>query len=1257
MLAQAPGRIRHLAWLLIQASAAVVVTLAALAAAALIALHFWIWPAMSDRQSAWFSQFQAQMSQRGLSVAVGGLTADWETWFRPRIRVTQLEIARPNGDRVLAIGEIQAVLGPRSLASLLHWAPVFSEIRLQDPQLYAERDAKGEIIIAGIPLAGDQSDPEMMNWLLRQGRLRVDGGEMIWRDLARNRSARLRDLTFAMNNLGVNHAWALKATPPATLGEGFVVQGDFRHALGGSPADLRDWIGEAFIQFDRVNLSELTQFVHLPQAAPLRVNSGQGALRAWIKLDAGTLEDLTVDLDLSDASLQWGTPKRPMLLKRLTGRVQTRLADREQQVSLTNVRLESSQLKTSAQIPSAALTLKQKPGAGNLSAQISAKTIDLSAAMWLLEHIPLPQDWRSSLAGLQPSGSLIDLRLAWEEEGDVAKRFSIDSGFENLSLAPLGKRPGFSRASGSVKANDQSGELMLASRSGSLSFPGIFESAALNFDRLDAQLGWSTKNLLASADGQQTSAEVTIRRLAVSNPDLALEASGAYRWRSGSLGEADLSGKVMRAEFNKIVDYVPKTVGSETRAWLKQHLISAKNTSASFELRGPLERFPFRDASEGKFIVNAQTEAAVMRPTAGWPLINNIRAQVVFDRHQFRTAAKGARMGPLGLSEISARIDDLEANDPILLVDGVISGDLQAFIDAANQSPVKAMLKETTVDMRAKGQASLALGLRLDLSVADRSQINGKLSTAKSVFRVAQGLPEISIAVADVGFNQSGITAFSLQGQALGGPLRVSSKPAERSPSGPAVPLTISVEGQAAGPALERWTEEAIGLSIKNTLTGSTRYSATLELQDTTIRTVIRSSLEGLGSTLAGSFRKRAQDDWGLRIDVLHQEPRPGASAAPSQTWTISSNQQRLNARIQRSLTARREAVIDIDSRQLAGQFRWTPAVAAAKAAKGVRTQPLLQARLARLWLDAPSTEDAAPQDETSDAIAQEWPTVDLVVDDFRVGERAWGRLEVQASPVAATRSWEILRFSVLNPDAELSGQGQWAMLTQGRQRRSRTSLNLELRVSNGGALLARSGYPKVIRDTKGKIEGRLHWPGSPLDFSGATLNGNLSLNLEQGQFLKADPGLARLVSVVNLQSLPRRIKLDFRDIFSEGFTYERLRGDLQFLNGQASTQNLRIIGVQASVMLEGTADIRRETQDLRVLVLPEFNAGLASLGYAALVNPAVGLGAFVAQYILRNPVRELLSYEYRVTGSWEDPVVESARRELRSNTPEIKAK
>jgi uncharacterized protein YhdP len=283
---------------------------------------------------------------------------------------------------------------------------------------------------------------------------------------------------------------------------------------------------------------------------------------------------------------------------------------------------------------------------------------------------------------------------------------------------------------------------------------------------------------------------------------------------------------------------------------------------------------------------------------------------------------------------------------------------------------------------------------------------------------------------------------------------------------------------------------------------------------------------------------------------------------------------------------------------------------------------------------------------------------VNLEISDFRVGERRWGRLELEASPDVTNRAWNVEQFTMMNSDATLNGKGQWSMFASPAKGapRSRTTLDLKLKISNAGALLKRSGYPGVVRDTKGEIEGRLLWPGSPLEFSGAALSGTLKLDLEQGQFLKTEPGLARLIGVVNLQSLTRRIKLDFRDVFSEGFTYERIRGNLEFLSGQASTQNLRIIGVQASVLLEGSANLRDETQNLRVLVLPEVNAGLASLGYAALVNPAVGLGAFLAQYVLRNPVREILSYEYQVTGRWDEPVVTPVKRQIDSNRQEMRS-
>jgi hypothetical protein len=87
---------------------------------------------------------------------------------------------------------------------------------------------------------------------------------------------------------------------------------------------------------------------------------------------------------------------------------------------------------------------------------------------------------------------------------------------------------------------------------------------------------------------------------------------------------------------------------------------------------------------------------------------------------------------------------------------------------------------------------------------------------------------------------------------------------------------------------------------------------------------------------------------------------------------------------------------------------------------------------------------------------------------------------------------------------------------------------------------------------------------------------GQISINIESGQFLKADPGLAKLLSVLSLQSLPRRLSLDFRDVFSEGFAFDFVRGDMLIDQGVASTNNLQMKGVNAAVLMEGRADIER---------------------------------------------------------------------------------
>ena len=97
-------------------------------------------------------------------------------------------------------------------------------------------------------------------------------------------------------------------------------------------------------------------------------------------------------------------------------------------------------------------------------------------------------------------------------------------------------------------------------------------------------------------------------------------------------------------------------------------------------------------------------------------------------------------------------------------------------------------------------------------------------------------------------------------------------------------------------------------------------------------------------------------------------------------------------------------------------------------------------------------------------------------------------------------------------------------------------------------------------------------------------MSGAFTVNVASGQFLKAEPGIAKLLGVLSLQALPRRLTLDFRDVFSEGFSFDFLRGDVTIEKGMARTNNLQMKGVNAAVLMEGSADIARKRRTSRWL-------------------------------------------------------------------------
>ncbi len=339
-----------------------------------------------------------------------------------------------------------------------------------------------------------------------------------------------------------------------------------------------------------------------------------------------------------------------------------------------------------------------------------------------------------------------------------------------------------------------------------------------------------------------------------------------------------------------------------------------------------------------------------------------------------------------------------------------------------------------------------------------------------------------------------------------------------------------------------------------------------------------------------------------------------------------------------------------LDADQLGGYVEY-------RAAGGPTNPGRIHARLARLALppaDAESVENLLVQAPAS------VPALDIVIDDFELRGKKFGRVEIEAANRAAEgggREWRMSRFAVTNADALLTGTGQWRPAAAGAgaaaARQQRMVMDFKLDLVDSGAVLDRLGFGGTVRGGKGRMSGQLSWAGSPLSLHVPSLDGRINLAIDAGQFLKAGPGAGRLLSVLNLQALPRRLLLDFRDVFQEGFAFDNVTGDVTIDDGVASTNNLRMRGVQAAVLMEGSADIARETQSLRVLVVPEINAGTASLAYAV-INPAVGLGTFLAQIFLRRPLMAASTREFTVQGSWADPKVERVERKLGEPLPDL---
>ncbi len=169
-------------------------------------------------------------------------------------------------------------------------------------------------------------------------------------------------------------------------------------------------------------------------------------------------------------------------------------------------------------------------------------------------------------------------------------------------------------------------------------------------------------------------------------------------------------------------------------------------------------------------------------------------------------------------------------------------------------------------------------------------------------------------------------------------------------------------------------------------------------------------------------------------------------------------------------------------------------------------------------------------------------PALDITADDFVIGKAQLGKLELLAGQEG--RNWGIEKLQITNPDSSIMIHGIW----QNRTASPRVHADLTLKATDIGKFLTRLGHEDRVTRGSGTVEGALSWHGNPESIDYSTLSGNFKLNARRGQFPRFEPGIGRLFGIFNLRSLPRRITLDFHDVFSEGFGFDDISGDVKII-------------------------------------------------------------------------------------------------------------
>lgn len=902
----------------------------------------------------------------------------------------------------------------------------------------------------------------------------------------------------------------------------------------------------------------------------------------------------------------------------------------------------------------------------------------------------LDEKQRNLLIDISPSGIVRNLIATVSEIDLELPRFDVSAELDRIGILDAPGRPGVRGFSGLLRANRAGGRLEINSDDTEIKAPEYF-SDVLTINNADGTVIWRNSNnqttilsdsIALTGDFFQSKSNV---QLIVS--------------KDGTSPDIDLASVWSVSDIDRAKRFIPrKGLSPKLYEWFQMALVSGAITRASTSLQGPLDKFPFDDG-EGRLLMEASVRNLTFKYHREWPATEQSDMEVILDNVHLYTTEN--RSLSAGIPVVNAKVDIPDLRVPVLSIQSFSTGTLEAIHAFSTQSPIAKIFGGQLSRVAVSGEASLNLDLTVPLKREriDEFEFVARIRSNNGSLAIDGLNPPITDLIGEVTIGREDISSEGLAATFLGEPVEIS---LERSAE-PNFTVVATATGIATAAGIVDGLAPPLEGLINGATSYQARilFPNNKEELQSPLTIQIDSDLEGLGVSLPSPVGKEPDKTLQVYGDIRFM---PGGELIESSgfaenllAWQLAFNRPQDFWDMDRGvITFGGDQMQQADTRGLhirgtAGVVRlqdWLSLSRSGEKKFGVadrirsidltvddlfligqhlRSHRIKVDRSARDWLVQFDGEDIVgsvfvpydfdgeramvldlerlhlPGDDTeteSDTLLdpRTLPAIDLTAQDFAFGDRYLGVVRAQVDKTE--NGLEAATITTTDESFSIVGNGRW-LADDSDPLGSHSYITATLTSTNVETTMSRLDYqPGIVSDDMSMLL-NLDWSGGPREEFFDALDGKVEVRFGDGQLEEVEPGAGRMFGLMSIVALPRRLSLDFRDVFAKGFGFDSISGTFNIDDGVTQTCDLSLEGPAADIGIVGEANLVNRTYDQTAIVSANVGNTLPIVG-AVVAGPQVAAALLIFSQIFKKPLQEVGQVYYGISGSWDDPDIES---------------